>query len=263
MSFLFWSPLFSTCWSTFGMHNQKNKPVKILTKMPSSMAWMHFRLSEPERQQPGEQNKTPPLPFRAWICEKKPALVKIRQWSLICRRMNHSRAVLRQPQSYLENTKNPSLAQVQTQERPKKKKRTPRKEEAVIEALTGPSPDEKWQWRIPIKDIWNHSSYLSPPSLFLSWGPAARLFSPTLSCDRDKLRSLRSNLVTVQGSRYSSQWMKKQQLQSCLVFQFSRKDPHPTKMILKFSLTDGSIWNNGMTKTEKKSPLLSLNEGEL
>lgn len=44
---------------------------------------------------------------------------------------------------------------------------------------------------------------------------------------------------------------KKQQLQSCLVFQFSRKDPHPTKMILKFSPLMGASETMEWLREEK------------
>lgn len=45
---------------------------------------------------------------------------------------------------------------------------------------------------------------------------------------------------SVQGLGYCSQLMKKQQIQSHLVCQFSQKDPHPAKIILKFTLVSGA-----------------------
>lgn len=70
-------------------------------------------------------------------------------------------------------------------------------------------------------------------------------------CTGDRLCSLRSNVVRVEGSGYSSQLMKKLSLQSFLVFQFSQEDPHPVKIILKFTLLMGA--------PGKKDFFLSLN----
>lgn len=145
--------------------------------VPSAMAWRHFGFSEPVWQQPGKifkkQQPHPRLPGhgyvrKTWISGNDAVVYRSQTWESL-------QGWAETDRSYLENTKS-SLAKIQTLEGPDK--RFPREEEAVIKPLTAPSPEEKWLCRIPIKDIWNHSSYLSPPSPFLSRGPAAQLFPP-------------------------------------------------------------------------------------
>lgn len=164
--------------------------------------------------------------------------LKVRQWSISYRRVSHSRLYWDRPE----------LPGKHTQKRPGQSPDTRGTEQKDSQGRRGcnqspdsaPSPGWKMTVRVPIKDIWNHSSYLSPPSLFLSEGPAAQLFPATLSCDRGKLCSPRSNLVIEQGWGYCSQLMQKQQLQSHLVCQFPQKEPHPTKTIPKFTLLMGA-----------------------
>lgn len=165
--------------------------------------------------------------------------------------MSHSRAVLRQTQIHLENAKKwPG----QSPDTRRTEQKNSQGRGGSNQSSDSAQPHEKWLWRSPIKDIWNHSSYLSPPSLFLGWGPAARLVPPISSCDRDKLCSRRSNLVGEQDLGYCSQLMKKQQLQSLLVCQFSQNDPHPAKIILKFTLLMGAPEKMEWLGKKKKKP---------
>lgn len=156
-------------------------------------------------------------------------------------------------------TQRNGLAKVQIQEG--LNKRIPREEEAVIKALTAPSPMKNDCGEVPLRIFETTVLIFPPPSLFLSWGPAARLVPPISSCDRDKLCSRRSNLVGEQDLGYCSQLMKKQQLQSLLVCQFSQNDPHPAKIILKFTLLMGAPEKmEWLEKKKKKSPVGSSNK---
>lgn len=187
----------------------------------------------------------------------KLGLLKIRRWSICYRRSSHSRALRRQTHSYLENMGKKKIVPDKAQTLGGPNERICREEEAVIKALTAPSTSDKWLWRIPIKDIWNHSSYLPLPSLFLGWGPAAPLFPPIWSSERQAVfTQVRSSQKS--GIKFLPPADEKMQLQRHLGLPVLSKRSTASRNNLKFTRLMGAPEKMEWLKQTNKKPRIKF-----